>query len=260
MGPEIAVFWRCLLASLLLGLYVKLRGLNISIKKGDGPMILLGGFLMGVHWVTYFYALHLGSVALAMLTLHVFPALTTLLEPLLLRTRFHLYHLLLAGLVILGIWWMAPASETEEKTTLAIVFGLVSALAYALRNIFTRKVMSRYHGSTMMWYQLCIMTLLLVPYLMTKSSETLLTDDWPIIVALALITTCLGHTLLVHSLKNYKAVTVALLSSIIPVYGIISAYLYLGEIPQRSTLIGGGFILATFLVEAGMTYRKKSTS
>lgn len=251
MAPEVTIFWRCLFAMIILGLFVKIKSLGLAIKsRKDFNLILLGGSLMGLHWVTYFYSLSLSSVAIAIISLHTFPAMTALLEPLILKTKFQVYHLILALLVIAGIYFIVPSFDTDNKTTKAVAFGLFSALAYALRNIFTRKVMPKYNGSSMMFFQLCVMTLMLSPFLFLKSSAELVSHDWPFILGLAVFTTCIGHTLLVVNLKRYSAVTVALLSSIIPIYGIIWPLLFLGEIPRVTTLIGGAFILASFSVEA----------
>ena len=257
MQPEVAIFWRCLLATLCLGLFLKWRKIPTLLQeRKDLKLIILGGVLMAVHWVTYFYALSLANVAIAILTLHTFPAMTAILEPIILKTKFKLYHLILAVLVVIGIYIIVPEINISNGIFAASVFGIISALAYALRNIYTKKVMKNYNGSVMMYYQLIIITFLLTPYLFLKSSSTLLTHDWPFILGLAIFTTCVGHTLLVVNLKKYSAVTLSLLSSIIPIYAILWPYLFLNETPERNTFIGGGFILLSFIVEAVMTERK----
>ncbi len=259
MAPELAIFYRCLLACLLLGCYVVYKKFSLKLKsEAHKKYILLGGILMGIHWITYFYSLSLSSVAIAILTLHIFPAITSILEPTLLGTKFRLYHLALAGLVILGIYVISPPIDLGNDIFLAILFGIASALTYALRNIFTRKVMSNYNGSVMMLYQLVIMTVLLLPYVFIKSSSPLLSHDWPFIIGLALLTTAIGHTLLVHSLKNYSAITVSLISSIIPIYGIIMGLVFLSEVPDMKTLLGGGLIMISFFVEAINSNRRKA--
>ena len=257
MDPEVSIFWRCLLATICLGSFLYFRKADLSIKsKHDFNLIMIGGGLMGFHWVTYFYSLSLANVAIAILTLHTFPAMTAILEPLILKTKFQFYHLVLAALVMGGIYTISPSMDLGDDVVLAILFGLFSALAYALRNIFTRKVMPNYNGSSMMFFQLCIMTFMLIPFLFLKSSAELLTHDWPMILALAVFTTCIGHTLLVVNLKNYSAISVALMSSIIPIYGILWPYFFLNEVPSPSTLLGGGLILISFFVEGYMSNRK----
>ena len=260
LAPEVAIFWRCLFAMVLLGLFLKFRRIGLKIRKDDGGMIILGGLLMGIHWVTYFYSLSLAYVAIAILTLHTFPAMTAILEPLILKTKLRLYHLFLAFLIIVGIYIITPSLDFHDNLVLAIAFGLISALTYALRNIFTRKLVGHYDGSNMMFMQLVVMSILTLPFLAIKTSAPLVVDgDWTLILALALITTCIGHTLLVQNLKYYSAVSLGLMSSIIPVYGIIWPFIFLDEIPSSNVLLGGAIILTSFFVEAVVSSRSEES-
>ena len=257
ISPELAIFWRSLLATLILGLFIYFKRIAYKIySRSDLGLIILGGTLMCIHWVTYFYALSLANVAVAIVSLHTFPVITAILEPLILKTKFKAYHLFLTGLVLIGIYMLTPNTDLSDNKMLAIIFGLFSALTYSLRNIFTRKVISNYHGTSMMFFQLIVITCLLIPYLFIHSSAPL-TNDWAQIIGLAILTTAIGHTLLVHSLKNFSAITVALLSCIIPIYAILWPYLFLGEVPESGTLIGGGFIILSFVVEAYISNKNK---
>jgi len=259
LAPEMTIFLRSFLSILFLGTFIKIAGYSTKFhSKSDFKIIVLGGILMGVHWVTYFYSLKLSNIAVAILTLHTFPAMTAILEPLILKTKFKLYHLLLTVLVIIGVWIILPSTDLNNNIVLASIFGLVSALTYALRNIFTRKVMPNYNGSVMMFYQVVIMSVLLSPYLFLRSTEGIETD-WPYVILLVIVTTVLGHTLLVHSLKNFSAVTVSLISSVIPVIAILWGVWLLNEIPTTRTMIGGSLILISFLVESYFANRAKST-
>ena len=258
LAPEVAIFWRCFFAVIILGLFLKLRGREFQIRTEDRRMIFLGGLLMGIHWVTYFYSLSLAYVAIAILTLHTFPAMTAILEPLILKTKLRAYHLFLAALIIIGIYIITPSLDFHDNLVLAIFFGLLSALTYALRNIITRKVVKNYDGSNMMFMQLVVMSILTLPFLFIKSSAPLVEHgDWALIMALALFTTCIGHTLLVQNLKHYSAVSIGLMSSIIPVYGIMWPFIFLNEIPSRNVLIGGAVILTSFFVEAIVSNKEK---
>ncbi|NNE13777.1 MAG: EamA family transporter [Saprospiraceae bacterium] len=253
--PELAIFYRCLLAAIMLFLFIRIRKLPYkNIVKDDKRFILLGGGLLAFHWVTYFYALSIHSIAIAILTLHTFPVMTAIFEPLILKTKFHSYHLLLAILVMIGIWIILPSFDIGDKLVLATLFGIVSALSYALRNIWTKKVMSRYNGSVMMFYQVFIAMVVLSPYLFFYESH-FTTNDWIFIPCLAFVTTVLGHTLLVSSLKHYSAVTVSLISCIIPIYGVLWGVIFINEIPNSKTIIGGSLILLSFIVESYFSQR-----
>lgn len=259
LTPELTIFYRCLIAAILLGIYIKVKKIDFKIlSKSDFRFILLGGLLMTAHWVAYFYSLALSSVAIALLTLHAFPAFTAILEPIILKTKFKLYHLLLAGLVIAGVSIILPSTDINNNIVLAIILGLTSALGYALRNIFTKKIIHKYNGSSMMCFQLIIMTIVLSPFLFVFES-TLLAVDWKFILLLAFFTTALGHTLLVKNLKSFSATTVGLISSIVPVYGILWGLFLLNETPTLKTLIGGGLIMLSFMIEIKASSGKEKT-
>ena len=101
MSPELVIFYRCLLAALVLFFFIRYKKISFKTQeKSHVRYILLGGVLMAIHWVSYFYSLTLSNIAIAMLTLHTFPAMTSILEPMVLKTRFKYYHIFLAVLVL----------------------------------------------------------------------------------------------------------------------------------------------------------------
>ncbi len=91
---------RGILAFFVLLLFCKWRGISLRIKPAHIGTVLLSGFLMGVHWITYFYALQWSNVAIGMLSLFTYPVLTAFLEPLLLKTKLQKIHLLLGIMVL----------------------------------------------------------------------------------------------------------------------------------------------------------------
>ncbi|GAA4835686.1 DMT family transporter [Algivirga pacifica] len=243
---------RALLAGILLFAFCKWKGISLHIQKKHRGKVLLGGFLLGLHWVTYFYSLQLSNVAIGMLSLFTYPAITALLEPLFMRTRMSWFHIFLSMAVLMGIYLLAPDFGTDQNTLLAIAIGVFSAFCYALRNILLKKV-EGYHGSSIMTYQLLIITVLLLPsYGMTTS--TALWDYLPATAVLALLTTSIGHTLFVYSLKGFSAATASIISCMGPVYGIILGIIFLGEVPAWTTVAGGTIILIAAIAESLKVY------
>ncbi len=190
-----------------------------------------------------------------MITLHSFPAMTSILEPIILKTPFKVYHLLLALLVIIGICIILPSTDTSDIIVIATFCGLLSALSYALRNIWTRKIMMHYNASVIMYFHLIIMTVLLSPFLFIQDSSAL-EVDWKYILALAIFTTVIGHTLLVNALRHFSAVSVGLISSVIPLYGILWGLVFLNEVPNLNTILGGSLIMASFIIESYSSQRE----
>lgn len=240
---------RAILAFLLLFLFCKVKGISLRIKKKDIPVLILSGLLMCVHWVAYFYALKLSNVAIGMLSLFTYPVLTAFLEPVLLGTKFQRIHLLLAFLVMAGMYFLSPDLDFQHSYTIAIAFGLLSALAYAFRNIVLKQKVSNYNGSMLMVYQTGIVGIVLFPFSFTIAPELIL-GQWQALVALAVLTTAIGHTLFLMTFKHFTITTVSILSSIQPVYGILIGAVFLSEIPKGTTIIGGILILGSVVIES----------
>ncbi|MCK5677541.1 MAG: DMT family transporter, partial [Flavobacteriaceae bacterium] len=108
MPPPVVIWWRSVLGALFLFIYCKYKKIDLNLKsKKDIFTFILGGVFLGVHWVTYFYALKLSNVALGMLSLYTFPVITALLEPFFIKTKLNPIHIILGLLVLLGIYILA---------------------------------------------------------------------------------------------------------------------------------------------------------
>ena len=70
---------------------------------------------------------------------------------------------------------------------------------------------------------------------------------------LAVITTAIGHTLFLYSLKKFSVTATSIMASIQPVYGVVLAVIFLREYPTANTLVGGGIILSAVIIESVRT-------
>lgn len=247
---------RAILAFLLLVLYCKWKKISFRISKKDRFLVFVGGVLMGLHWITYFYALQWSNVAIGMLSLFTYPVITAFLEPILLKTKFQKIHLLLGILLLCGIYFLVPDPASpagrfnfENSYSMAVAIGIFSALCYALRNILMKSKVGKYNGSMLMCYQTGITGFILIPAVLFADFDMVL-SQWKGLVALALLTTAIGHTLFLNSFKHFSITTASILSSVQPVYGILIGALFLSEIPSWPTIFGGVLILASVVIES----------
>ena len=250
----VTIATRGVLAFFLLFLFCRWKGISLHIRSGDRLMVLLSGVLMCLHWLTYFYALQMSNVALGMLSLFTYPVITAFLEPLILKTKFQRIHVLLGILVLCGLYFLTPDLDFGNSKTLALVLGVTSALFYALRNIILKSKAASYHGSMLMVYQTGIIGFLLLPAFFFIDGQTLL-SQWEGIIALAVLTTAIGHTLFLTTFKHFSMTSVSIISSIQPIYGILIGAIFLSEIPTVATIIGGTFILGSVVIESIRTSR-----
>ena len=246
---------RAVLAFLILWLYSRYRGFSLKIEKKHWLPILLSGVFLGSHWLTYFYSLKLSSVAIGMLSMFTYPIMTSFLEPLLLKTKFQRIHLLLGLLVLTGIYLLAPNLDLGNANTVAVAFGLFSALLYSLRNIILKNRVGEYNGSSLMCLQMAIVAVFLFPFFFTEG-VTEIPGQLPWIATLALLTTAIGHTLFLNSFRHFSITTVSILSSVQPMYGIVIGAILLSEIPTLMTVVGGILILGAVVIESIRTHKR----
>ncbi len=258
MPTPVIIWWRCSLAALFLYGFIKFRKLNFRVyTQKDALTIIVSALLTGAHWITYFYALKLSNVALGMLSLFTFPVIVALLEPLFIKVKFDPIHIVLGAMVLLGIYILAPEFSLENSHVKGVLFGLLSAVCYALRILISKQLVSRYNGTMLMFYQLFVLTIVLLPALIFMDTSGIKTQ-FPYVIILALVTTAIGHTLLVQSLKHFAASTTSIISSAQPVFGIIIAYFFLNEIPTMHTFLGGSLILCTVIIESIRSRKEKN--
>jgi drug/metabolite transporter (DMT)-like permease len=250
MPTEIIIWFRASLAMVFLYAYSKYKRIDLKIKSSkDYKPFFISGVLMAAHWVTYFYSLKLSNVALGVLSLYTFPIIIALLEPLFLKVKFKPIYILLSLMVLSGLYILTPEFNIESSQVKGILFGVFSAFCYAIRILILKQHVANYNGTMLMFYQTVIITVLLLPTLFFMDLSGL-QNQFPFLLLLAFITTAVGHSLMLHSLKFFSASTASIISSLQPVFGIILAFFFLQETPLKNTYIGGSLILLTVVIES----------
>jgi drug/metabolite transporter (DMT)-like permease len=87
-------------------------------------------------------------------------------------------------------------------------------------------------------------TLILLPFLFFDN-WVLRPTDYVLLPILGIFCTAVAHVLFIKSLVHIKTQLASITACLEPVYGIIFAVFFLGEIPDARTILGGGIILAT---------------
>lgn len=251
LPPAISIWTRCFVAFLGLGILVKFQKISLQFQSKDTGSFVLAASLQGLHWVTYFYSLQLAGAGLGIISLFTYPIFTAILEPFILKTKFNPKHIFLGLLVLIGLYILTPEFELGNQVTLGIVYGVASAIFYATRNILMKKHVTHYNSIMLMFYQVGIISLLMLPvfFIFPVSFETY-KEQIPFLLFLGIFTTATGHTLLVKAFSYFSATTASLLSCMQPLYGILLAFFFLDEVPKPTTIYGGICILSAVALES----------
>ncbi|NCP53538.1 MAG: DMT family transporter, partial [Flavobacteriales bacterium] len=166
MPIEVILWFRATFATLFLYVFLRFKKTDLRIQQRKEYLpFFIGGVFMALHWVTYFYALKLSNVGLGMLSLYTFPVIIALLEPFILKVKFQGIHLLFSFLILLGLYILTPKFDLESTQVKGILFGILSAFCYAFRILILKKHAVNYDGTVLMFYQVIIVSILLLPTL-----------------------------------------------------------------------------------------------
>lgn len=250
-SPTVITLGRAAFAVLALALFARFVGGDRGARPGRRqlPALLLGGLLLGGHWVLFFQAVKVGGVAIATLGFASFPAFTLLLEALLFRERIHLREVLVVALVSVGLVLVTPDFDLASDATQGLIAAVLSGLLFALLSLLNRATtrgLDPVHAA--LWQNLTIVGLLVLPVWPSLAEPRAL--DWLWIALLGVLCTGLAHSLFVASLKVLKARTTAVIFALEPVYGIAFAWWLFSEEPSLRMLVGGVLIIAAIALPA----------
>jgi len=210
------------------------------------------GLLLGLHWVSFFHAMQVSSVAVGMLAMFTFPVLTILLEPLFSNRKLTAGDVCAGLLVLAGLGIMVGPGLTDlqRPVTLGVLFGVGSALLFALRNLLQKYLFAGESSDGLMFHQVVAITLLLAGFVDYPRVQAMGKVGWGEILLLGILSTAAGHTLLNFSLKQLSAKSVALIQCLQPLVAALLAWYVVGETPGAAVLVGGGIILAVAAYES----------
>jgi drug/metabolite transporter (DMT)-like permease len=225
---------------LFLLLYIK-KDLKLKEKKHYFYLIIMG-IILAIHWTTFFQSIQVSTVATGLLAFSAFPIFVTFLEPYFLKEKIRLSNILVAAITFLGVILVIPSFEFGNSTTQGVIWGLVSGFTYAILSILNKKYVKEYSSVVIAFYEQFIAAIVLIPFYFLQKPIFQLNDIF-LLALLGIVFTGISHLLFINGLKNIKAQTAGIISSLEPVYGIIFAAFLLSEIPSIREALGGMVIL-----------------
>ena len=154
------------------------------LLQGLGPrragIVLASGFLLAVHWITFFMAVKVGGVAVATLGFASFPAFIALLDVVLFRERIGRAEGMMLSLVTLGLVLVTPSCDVGDQGTVGLLWGLASGLSFAGLAICNRRGSRGMDAIQVAFWQNFVVALLVLPLLglgLAGGSDGLPTTD-----------------------------------------------------------------------------------
>lgn len=248
---------RSIFAIAAIALYIKYRQESLHLNsRRDYFIAMLLGFFLAAHWVTYFHAMQVSSIAIGVISLYTFPVITVFLEPFFHGERPHIKDIVSAVVILFGIYLLVPEFSIDNQTAIGVFWGVISAFLFALRNIIHGRYFRAYPARHALFYQTMAVIVLLVPFSAQVIPE-LNQTHWLLLIVLGVFFTAVPHTLFAHSLLHLKAKTASLVGCMQVVYGTLFAAIFLTEIPELTTIVGGLIVISAAAYETMTSGKQK---
>lgn len=214
------------------------------------PRLVANGVVLALHWVSFFAAIQVSTVAIGLLGYASFPLFTLLLERALLRRRFHRREGATAALVAAGLVLLVPELSIANPSVRGLGWGLVSGFSFALLAVMNRRWAPTRPATDIAYWQNLFAALALLPFAWANAGDlaAIGAREIALLVVLGLVCTAFAHSLFIRALSAVSAHTASVVAALEPVYGIALAFLALGEVPGARTLGGGALIVAAAIV------------
>jgi drug/metabolite transporter (DMT)-like permease len=260
LNEGMLVWYRLLISSIVIAgiLYYRKSFQKLSFKE----TVRIGaiGFLVMLHWVTFYGSIKASSISVAMICLSSIALFASILEPLVNKTRFDIIEIFFSALAVTGI---TTIYNSDLSAQAGIILGIISALLSACFSILNKRIASKYEPLTISMIELSsgwiLLTLMLPVYFSIQETTKFLPtwNDFFWLMILSIICTVFTWILSLQALRKVSAYTMGLALNLEPVYGIILAILFEGEgkLMNKEFLIGAGLILFTVTLHTWYKFR-----
>ncbi|MBC7884186.1 MAG: EamA family transporter [Saprospiraceae bacterium] len=248
------VWWRVLITSVSLLFFIQF---GKKIRDLPGHQIRTYAFIgviIGFHWICFYGSVKLANASVALICMSTTSIFTSLIEPLLIRTKFNKLELILGAMIIPG---MVLIVNSIDLTYIPGVWvGLASAFLAAIFSTLNKANIKEADPYTISFIELSsawgmISILVLFLFISGNAPSSMIPEDitgWYYLLLLSLLCTTLAHVLSLKALKHLSAFASNLVINLEPVYGILLAIFLLNEHKELNLMFYVGCLIIIVVV------------
>ena len=249
----VLVWWRVLITSVSLLFFLKMGKSLLGVSRKTALPIMLIGCIVALHWICFYGSIKLANASIALICMATTSVFTSVLEPLIMKTKLKKLEVMLALLIIPGMILVTDSLEFGMVT--GLIVGFASAFFASLFGTLNKKYVDTTDPYIFTFLQLgsawMFISLVMIggqKWIDLSHFIPPTTEDWIYIVVLALLCTTLAYILTLRALKFLSAYATNLVINLEPLYGIVLAAIILKEYEQLNTKFYIGGIIILFVV------------
>lgn len=255
------VWFRMLFAVGFIGIYIYFKKLSIRITPKVFLQFIFSGFIIALHWFTFFHAIKISNISITLACLSTGAFFASLLEPILYGKKVVFYEVFFGLLVVIGLYIIF---KVEGNYLWGMLTALTSAFLSALFAVINSKLVQKHEPTVISFYELSggvifFTFLLLVTQSFSADFFMLSPKDFMYLMVLSSVCTAYAFIASTGVMRFLSPYTVMLTINLEPIYGIILAVLIFEEKEKMSFefYIGAAVILLTVILNGVIKSRKK---
>ena len=238
------VWYRLLIAFVSLFLYFVFAKVDFRVSWKSFFQLVFTGAIVGMHWLLFFASIKISTVSVTLVCLSSLTLFTAIFEPLVTNKKISKLEILAGLMIITGI---VLIFKFETQYTKGIVLGLISAAAASIFSIINSQFVKQKPAPVIAFYELSGAFFWLSVYLLCiggfNDSLILKRDDLAYLLLLGTICTAGAYVAGVSVMRQLSAFRVALVTNLEPVYGIIMAFIFFGDLKKMTPGFWTGAVL-----------------
>jgi len=233
LNEGLLVWYRLLFSIVLLAAIALYKKEFKQISRSDFFQIAGVSMILAFHWVAFYGSIKYANASVAVVCISAAGFFSSLFEPVITGKKFVWVEMFLGLLSLLGIYIIFDF-HPQYKT--GIIFGIVAAVGSAIFPIYNKKLLHKFSPQVLTFYEfvggLIFLTFLLPLYFVCFGKPDYYIPDladlfW--LLVLCIFCTVLAFQLQLNALTKISAFTSNLTYNLEPLYGIVLAFVILGE-------------------------------
>lgn len=246
INADALVWYRMLFAGAFLFLFIIFQKKSFIVPPKEFFKLVFVGFLIAVHWIFFFKAIHISNVSITLSVFSLGAFLAALLEPLFYGRKVLWYEVFFGLVIIAGLGIIL---QVEINYLEGMMYALASIIIGVLFTLMNGKLIEKNDSSVITFYEFMAGVFFISIYFLFENKFnaeffTLTSNDWILLIILASVCTAYAFTASVKVMQQLSPYTIMLTTSLEPVYGIILAYFLLGGKEKMSF----GFYMGALLI------------
>lgn len=239
------VWYRMSIAFLVLVIIALILRINLRVKKDIFFQMFIAGFLISLHWITFFKAIKVSNVSITLSVLSLGAFITSFLEPLIYGRKIIKYEILL-GLVVFAGTFLIFQSQMHFYE--GIIYALISVFLSVVFALMNGKLIEKSSAVVISIYELLAgVVFITITLLFLDEFDSNFFDlsdlDFLWILILGIVCTAYAYVVSVGVLKHLTPYSTMISINMEPVYGIVLAIIILDENQNLSYSFYIGFFM-----------------